>query len=199
MRGLRGVAMCLAAFAAVSARGAPSYVGAAVCGRCHPAKFQSQSATPHASALCRPADHPLLSSLPERAVLMRDGKYRFNITRTAAGVRAIIADGVNTMDLPYEWAFGAGRQAITFVSRVNEEWYVEHYATFYQALHAWRAAPGQNAVHPGTIKEAAGVLYKINDPQFGIAGCFECHSTGPVSFDRGGAAHVTEYGVRCES
>jgi hypothetical protein len=96
-------------------------------------------------------------------------------------------------------AFGAGRQAITFVSRVNEEWYVEHYATFYKALGAWGATPGQNTVHPHAINEAAGVLYKIRDPQFGIVGCFECHSTGPVSFDRDGAAHVTEYAVRCES
>jgi predicted CXXCH cytochrome family protein len=130
---------------------------------------------------------------------LRDGKYRFDIYRSDDGVRATIDDGGNLMDLPYQWAFGAGRQAITFVSRVSSEWYVEHYPTWYTVTHSWGATPGHSAVHPSSIAEAAGVLYKIADPQFGIAGCFECHSTGPVSFKKEGEVVVTELGVRCES
>jgi hypothetical protein len=49
------------------------------------------------------------------------------------------------------------------------------------------------------MSEAAGVLYKIADPQFGIKGCFECHATGKVSFDAHGSVTVGENGVRCES
>jgi hypothetical protein len=191
--------LCLITAFAVSASAAPSFVGAVACGQCHAARVQDQSATPHASALFRTAEHPLLRSLPDRASLVRDGQYRFEILGASDGVRALIDDGHDSMDLPYEWAFGAGKQAVTFVSRVNRDWYVEHYPSYYKVVGSWRASPGQDAVHPRTINEAAGVLYKITDPQFGIAGCFECHSTGPVSFDREGVAQVTEYGVRCES
>jgi predicted CXXCH cytochrome family protein len=103
------------------------------------------------------------------------------------------------MDLPLEWAFGAGRQAVTFVTRVSQDWYIEHFATYYPALHGYAVTPGQDAIRPSSIQDAAGVLYKIRDPQAGIAGCFECHSTGPVSFDENGTVHLTEPGVHCEA
>ena len=51
------------------------------------------------------------------------------------------------MDLPMEWAFGAGRQAVTFVTRVDKDWYVEHYSTYYSALRSWGPTPGQDAVN----------------------------------------------------
>lgn len=44
-----------------------------------------------------------------------------------------------------------------------------------------------------------GVLYKTLDPQTGILGCFECHSTGPVARDAGNELRPTEMGVRCEA
>jgi len=103
------------------------------------------------------------------------------------------------MDLPIEWAFGAGRQAVTFVTRVDKDWYVEHYSTYYPALRAWGPTPGQDAVNPTSLPQAAGLLYKTSDPDAGIAGCFECHSTGPVAFGPAGEAHVGEPGVRCEA
>lgn len=103
------------------------------------------------------------------------------------------------MDLPVEWAFGAGKQAVTFVSRVDKNWYVEHYSTYYAALRSWGATPGQDAIRPTSLAQAAGLLYKTSDPGAGIAACFECHSTGPVSFGPAGEARITEQGVRCEA
>ncbi len=103
------------------------------------------------------------------------------------------------MDLPLEWAFGAGRQAITFVTRVNPDWYVEHYGSWYAATNSYGPTPGQEAAHPKSISEAAGILYSTTDVNAGIKGCFECHSTGPVTFEDNGDAKVTERGVRCES
>jgi len=174
-------------------------IGAQACASCHPAQFQGQSRSAHALALDRADAVAANTWLPRQATVVREGRYRFDIYSSREGVRATLDDGHNLMQLPYEWAFGAGRQAITFVSRVSAEWYVEHYLSYYSATRAWSATPGQAAVHPSSIKEAAGVIYKVADPQFGIKGCFECHSTGPVTFDKEGDAHVTESGVRCES
>ena len=119
---------------------------------------------------------------PVDAKLVRPPRYRFEFLRAGAELRTRILDGVDVMDLPLEWAFGAGRQAVTFVTKVNKDWYVEHYASYYSAPKSWGATPGQDAIHPSTLPQAAGLLYKIADPDTGIAGCFECHSTGAVSF-----------------
>ncbi len=171
------------------------FVGAHACAACHPAEFASQRMSAHAAALSRVADNPDLPT----GRLRRDPRYRFEILHGEEGLRVRIDDGAGLMELPLEWAFGAGRQAITFVTRVNRDWYLEHFASWYAAAKAYGATPGQDQLRPKDMREAAGLLYKISDPQFGIQGCFECHSTGPVSFDAEGRAGVTEMGVRCES
>jgi hypothetical protein len=106
---------------------------------------------------------------------------------------------VNLLELPIEWAFGAGRQAVTFVTRVDKDWYVEHYGTYYSAVRSWGPTPGQEEIHPASLPEAGGRLYSISDFEMGIGGCFECHSTGPVSFGPDGEVKITEPGVRCEA
>jgi hypothetical protein len=184
--------------AACAHAAAPSFVGATACAGCHPAQAKTQSASAHASALYRPAAHPLAASFDGRK-LVREARYRFDFVRSERSFEVKIDDGANLMTLPLDWAFGAGRQAVTFVSRVDGKWYVEHYGSYYSKTGSFAATPGQDAVHPASISEAAGALYKIRDPQTGISGCFECHSTGPVSFDDSGAVHLTEAGVRCES
>ena len=196
---LTGVLTNIAAFVPQITFAEPAFIGANACARCHAAQFRAQSRSAHALALNRAEAIAANTPLPAHAIVTRDGKFRFDIYASPDGIRATLDDGHNLMQLPCEWAFGAGRQAITFVSRVSPEWYVEHYLSYYSATHAWSATPGQAAVHPSNIQEAAGVVYKISDPQFGIEGCFECHATGPVSFDKEGNAHITELGVRCET
>jgi hypothetical protein len=170
------------------------FVGARACASCHPTEFASQSASAHARSLSRVADRP---DIPTGGIY-RDRRYRYSVVRDQGGLRVHLDDGTDLADLPLEWAFGAGRQAITFVTRINRDWYVEHFATWYAATHDYGPTPGQEALHPKSIREAAGLLYKTTDPRFGIQGCFECHSTGPVSFDQKGDAMVSETGVRCE-
>jgi hypothetical protein len=172
-----------------------SFVGAKVCASCHSVEYASQSASAHAGTLSRVADRA--SFLPGR--LSRDPHYRYDVLRDDNSLRVHISDGSDLMDLPLEWAFGAGRQAFTFVTRVNRECYVEHFATWYAATNAYGPTPGQGKLQPKSLQEAAGLLYKVADPQVGIQGCFECHSTGPVSFDREGNAAINEAGVRCEA
>jgi hypothetical protein len=91
---------------------------------------------------------------------------------------------------PGEWAFGAGSQAITFVSRADADHYLEHGETWYTKLGRYARTPGH--------REAGGVRYRIFDPSAAILRCFACHSTGPVSIAEGGAIVPAELGVRCE-
>src|SRR5215472_18351703 len=43
---------------------------------------------------------------------------------------------------PGHWAFGAGAKAITYVSQVDADWYVEHGKTYYPAAKSFAPTPG---------------------------------------------------------
>jgi hypothetical protein len=92
---------------------------------------------------------------------------------------------------PGEWAFGAGMQAITFVSRRDPEHYIELGETWYRKINGFALTPGH--------RDGAGVPYRIFDPFAAILRCFACHSTGPLSFDAGESIIPHEPGVRCEA
>ena len=175
----------MAAFACAAS--SVSYVRAQTCEGCHAAQFTSQSGSAHAGALSRVSDHPE----PAGVMLLRVPQYRYEILRADS---LHIDDGADLMDLPLEWVFGAGHQASTFVTRVNQDWYLEHYAMWYAATNSYGPTPGQEAVHPKSISEAAGVLYGITDPKVGMKGCFECYSTGPVSFGTMATPRSTKMG-----
>ncbi len=178
---------------------AESFVGSEKCSRCHPSEFRRQSESAHRSALYPVEKHPLRGAFPAGPKLVRGSAYRFDFAFAPPDFRIRIFDAADVMDLPVEWAFGAGRQAVTFVTRINRDYYVEHFGSYYPALGAYAPTPGQDVIRPGTIAEAAGVVYKTSDPESGIAGCFECHSTGPVTFAPDGKVQLTEMGVRCEA
>ena len=177
---------------------APGYAGASVCGGCHQDEVARQSLSAHAHALSRTHDHPLASAFPVDAELNR-ASYRFEFFRAGDTLETRISKTTRVMELPMEWAFGAGQQAVTFVTKVNKDWYVEHYPSFYPKLRTWDATPGQREIQPASLPEAAGRLYPTSEPAQGIDGCFQCHSTGPVSFDVAGEPQITELGVRCET
>ncbi len=185
--------------AAASLRAESPYAGSKSCAACHPAQFERQSASAHAAALFRTQDHPLASAFLKAGTLDRKPGYRLEFFLAQGELRTRIRNAVDVMELPVEWAFGSGAQAVTLVTKVNQDWHVEHYTTYYSALHAWGPTPGQADLHPASLPEAAGLLYKTRDSAAGIAGCFECHSTGPVSFAPTGDAQLTELGVRCEA
>jgi hypothetical protein len=92
---------------------------------------------------------------------------------------------------PGEWAFGAGVQAITFVSRLDRDRYLEHGESWYRALDGYGVTPGH--------RDAQGIAFRIFDPAALIFRCFACHSTGPVTQDETDDHIVPhELGVRCE-
>ncbi len=91
---------------------------------------------------------------------------------------------------PGDWAFGAGDQAITFVTRVDAEHYREEAQSWYRRLNGYASTPG--------ARSAAGTPYRIFDPSGNILRCFSCHSTGPISLAPDDAIVPLELGVRCE-
>ncbi len=180
------------AVALATAQDKPRFAGSAACAPCHAAQHAAQSSTGHAHALARAADHRLRPAFPLAATEARRApQFRFRFD----GLTARIDNGVDVLAIPMEWAFGSGHQAVTFVSRGNERFYLEHYLTYYSSLGKFGPTPGQSKLDPQNLAEAAGLLYPAGDPQAGIAGCFECHSTGGLKAIEPSA----ETGVRCEA
>lgn len=92
---------------------------------------------------------------------------------------------------PGEWAFGAGDQAITYVSRIDENWYIERGLSYYAKTRSLGLTPGH--------KNTSGVRYRLFDPEANILHCFQCHSTGLLTLGAGRKIQPSELGVRCES
>ena len=124
--------LCLPLGIAAAADPPPAYVGAAICGKCHSAEFDLQSASAHARTLAP----------------------------SAAGQ-------------PGDWAFGAGAQAITFLSREDREHYRELGQTWYRELNGYGITPGHSNLN--------GISFRLFDPDARILRCFACHSTGPLT------------------
>lgn len=92
---------------------------------------------------------------------------------------------------PGEWAFGAGKKAITYVSREDSQHYIEHGLSHYTERKAMGLTPGH--------ENAGGKRYRTLDPAGTALRCFRCHTTGPISLGGDGAIHWAEAGVQCES
>ena len=90
-----------------------------------------------------------------------------------------------------EWAFGAGGQAVTFVSQLDQDHYVEHGLSWYAATKSMALTPGH--------RTPAGEKYRTFDPNAAILRCFQCHSTGPLRLGPGFKIEPFENGVQCET
>jgi len=89
------------------------------------------------------------------------------------------------------WAFGSGVQAITYVSQVDEDSYLEHGLSWYRKADRLHFTPGH--------EDAKGVRYRTFAADSAIMRCFGCHSTGTVRLAEGRKLQPAEPGVRCEA
>jgi hypothetical protein len=89
------------------------------------------------------------------------------------------------------WAFGAGSQAVTYVSQLDEDTYLEHGLSLFTATGKLDFTPGH--------RSTAGVRYATFDPEPRILRCFSCHSTGSLSLGPKFDVQPAETGVRCET
>jgi hypothetical protein len=173
---------------------AQTYIGASACGQCHPQEFRRQSSSDHAHSLYPATLHPLAAQFVPRTPLHRDPNYEFRFALEKRGLLLRIAGVDRAIVLPIEWAFGAGSQAVTFVTHLRNNNYLEHYFTFYTKTREMGITPGQEATQARDLTDAAGVEHQTLD----IAECFYCHSTGPVQV-ADGDVRPNENGVRCEA
>lgn len=175
------------------------YVGAKVCATCHPTQAARHGATGHARSLSLAHEHPWAGAFVPSSPRLRMPGYYFQFWLSSDEFKVQVFDDRNVLEIPVDWAFGAGEQAVTFVTRVDRDWYLEHYYSYYPLLGSLAPTPGHEAIVPKTLPEAAGLMYQALDPKAGILGCFECHSTGPVAVAQDGAIQPSEPGVQCES
>jgi hypothetical protein len=89
-----------------------------------------------------------------------------------------------------DWAFGAGLQAITFVTKVDRDSYREDGLSWYRSLNGYGITLGQH--------NEQGVVFRTFDPAARFMTCFACHSTGPLSLGKEDEIVPHELGVRCE-
>jgi hypothetical protein len=177
----------------------PAYVGAETCGLCHPSQMALQSESAHTQALSPAARHRFADSFAPQEELVRPPRYHFQFRRHAGGLQVRVSDSKDALELPLEWAFGAGEQAVTFISRWDENWYLEHYFTYYSATGSLGPTPGHVGRPSHTLPLATGLFYRTVHPTAGIVQCFECHSTGPPRIEPGNLVRPAELGVRCEA
>jgi hypothetical protein len=109
---------------------------------------------------------------------------QFATQSKSAHARALLRDGE-------VWRFGSGLQAVTPVSRTGPETYKEHGLTRYTRTK-------REAITPGHTDDK-GVAYPVFDPGGQILRCFQCHSTGRVTFTPADGIQPFEPGVTCES
>ncbi len=188
---------CLAILALPAPSQESAYVGAAACSGCHPQQYESQSASGHALTLHQAGEHPLYENFQPQRPLRLEPRYRFVYSLDAGGFHVEADDGEYLLDLPLEWAFGAGSHGVTFVSRLDDRNYVEHAFSFYTKENGLAVTTGHESRRPETLHQAVGLAYPAASE--GIGRCFACHSTGGTSFSRSGEVSVREQGVRCET
>ncbi len=90
-----------------------------------------------------------------------------------------------------EWAFGAGKKAITYVSQADSDNYLEHGLSYYSSIKG-------TAMTPGHV-DTSGVRYPTFDAEATTLKCFRCHSTGQLSLGAGYKIQPSELGIHCEA
>ena len=159
----------------------------------------AQSQSEHNAALSRPTDHPLVEELPTRTPLMRPPGFRYEVSSKGGQLETLASFGDMSRRTVIDWAFGAGDQAVTFVSRLDDEWYVEHYWSYYSTTGKYGPTPGHQTTQADDLGQSIGVKYRTFSPRTEILRCFRCHSTGPLALGDGLAIEPDELGVQCEA
>jgi Zn finger protein HypA/HybF involved in hydrogenase expression len=175
-----------------------AFLGAGACRACHPGQFASQSRSGHAGSLVPSSEHPLASRITASGALLLNG-FRYSYVRQGRALALEVRKGGEVRRQVADWAFGAADQAVTFVSRLDEDTYVELRASYYAALNGVGLTPGHQNHHPADLSAALGIRYRTFSPRSEILSCFGCHSTGTLSLGSEMEIRPQELGVRCEA
>ena len=170
-----------------------SYVGTAVCAKCHASKVASQQKHAMARAAVRAGDAEILRQHDHLS--FRLGRYREQIVTTGGKSVLTVTAGDGTAHLSTQllWAFGVGHMGQTYVYEKNGGYYESH-LTFFSSAQDLNITPGQSLDTPRSLEDAAGRRM----PPAETRACFACHTTASVTnnqLDVNGAVP----GVTCEA
>ena len=172
------------------------YLGAKVCGSCHPAEFANQAQSHHARSLHPVSDAQWLAQVPagsgSESADSKAARFEFLKNETEYQVR--ISVGTNQIVLPIQWIFGAGDQGLTFFSRLDDGRFVEHRLSYYRRSGRFDITPGHPSRLSRTLEQAKG---NFVSPEEAFR-CFSCHSTYVKQSGAGPEFDSVAPGVTCE-
>jgi cytochrome c554/c'-like protein len=170
-----------------------SYVGTAVCGRCHASKAATQQTNAMAHAAVRAADAEILRQHDHLS--FRLGPYHEEIvTKGEKSVLAVTtSDNATSLSADLFWAFGIGHMGQTYVYEKNGSFYESH-LSFFASSQDLNITPGQSLAMPGSLEDAAGRRMPAAESRR----CFSCHTTASVTKDQFDVNNAM-LGVTCEA
>jgi hypothetical protein len=170
-----------------------SYVGTAVCARCHASKSATQQKHAMARAAVHAADADILRQHDHLS--FRLGPYREEVvTKGGKSVLTVTAGGdAAPFSTDLMWAFGVGRLGQTYVYEKNGSYYESH-LTFFASSQDLNITPGQSLATPRGLEDAAGRRM----PPAESRACFACHTTASVTNNQLDV-NAAVPGVTCEA
>jgi hypothetical protein len=170
-----------------------SYVGTAVCAKCHGSKAATQQTNAMAHAAVRAADAEVLHQHDHLS--FRVGPYHEEIvTKGEKSVLTVTAgDNAASVSADLLWAFGIGHMGQTYVYEKNGSFYESH-LSFFASTQDLNITPGQSLAMPGNLEDAAGRRMPPGESRR----CFSCHTTASITKDQFDV-NAAMLGVTCEA
>jgi Cytochrome c554 and c-prime len=176
-------------------RAQEGYVGAQVCGSCHPQEYKTQSQSNHANTL-HPASTIARLEVPggSAAESTEINAARFEFRKASDEYSVIVKLGDQQKQIPIDWIFGAADQGYTFFSRLAGGQFLEHRLSYYKRKGGFDITPGQRVHTPLSLQEAMGMRLSSNE----AFRCLHCHSTYVKQTPDGPDFNSVVPGVTCE-
>jgi hypothetical protein len=171
------------------------YVGATICGSCHPTEYESQSQSNHANALHRgssAAQLPIPAGKPGESTDTSVAQFEFR--KAPADFSVTVTLGSEQKQIPIDWIFGAGDQGYTFFSRLSPRQFLEHRVSYYKRYAGFDITPGQRASTSNSLGDAIGTTLSSTE----ALRCLRCHSTYVKQTPDGPDFSSLVPGVGCE-
>jgi hypothetical protein len=159
------------------------------CEVCHRLEAEAAKSSPMTHALQGAGESDLLKNNSD--LTLRIGNFSYSIRRQNNQSIYSVTDGIGSISVPIEWAFGAGIVGQTYLYRRDDAWY-EATVSFYPKLKGLDWTPGHAGRLRRNLEEAAG--RKIDPSE--VRRCFACHSTAAVWSGESVPEHLPP-GVQC--
>ena len=161
------------------------FVGNEACRPCHPSIVHDHENSNHANTLRVASKEGLGSQYPKAGDA---SGFEYRVTEDNEGLSLALKKD-STSKIPLVYAFGAGKNALTFVCPWQESSIVELRMSYHTKLKEWFITPGQLTKEPGA---ELGIVWSENIANH----CVSCHTT--VHPAKGLFPEDKFFGVGCE-